>query len=294
MMRLAGIVVPVVTPLREHGVDEDATARLVDSLIRAGIHGLFVAGTTGEGPLLNVEERRTLLRAVRRETKGRVPVLAGIGAASTEETRRLSQWAADDGADVVVAMTPYFFAFRQSELQAHLEAVIRSSKLPVALYEIPQRTGNRLAVETVRGLMHHERLISVKDSSGDMGHFLRLLQTVRTDVTVLIGDDALILPAMAAGAAGAVSGLANVCPSVLVGLYNAMSSGNLSLARQLQRQVITGQDALSVESSIPAALKAALAAQGIAVGDPKPPLAPLSAEATERFCRALTKAGLLP
>lgn len=220
-------------------------------------------------------------------------MLAGVGAVSTDETRKLCDWAVEDGADGVVVMTPYFFAFSQTELQAHLEAILDHSALPVALYDIPQRTTNRLATETVAALMSHERLVSIKDSSGNMGHFLRLLRVARPDVTVLMGDDALILPAMAAGAHGAVSGLANVCPEVFVRLYAAIRGEDWPLARRLQAQVIAGQDAIMAESSIPASLKAVLAARGIAVGDPKPPMAPLSADARERVVRALREAGLL-
>jgi 4-hydroxy-tetrahydrodipicolinate synthase len=294
VMRVEGIVVPLITPLTRAGVNEEALVALIESLLRAGVHGLFVGGTTSEGPLLTIEERRTALRAARRAAGGRVPVLAAVGAVSTDETLRLCGWAADDGADGLVALTPYFFAFSQGELRAHLEAVLRHSPVPVALYDIPQRTGNRLAPETVAALMPDERLVSIKDSSGNMGHFLRLLRVARPDVTVLMGDDALILPAMAAGAHGAVSGLANVCPEIFVRLYRAIGDGDWPLARRLQAQVIEGQDAILAESSIPASLKAVLVAQGIAAGEPKPPMAPLLPEARERVVQALRRAGLLP
>jgi len=242
---------------------------------------------------LSPEERRTLLRAVRREAAGRIPVLAGVAAVSTDQARMFVEWAAEDGADVVVVMTPYFYHYEQSELRTHLETILEGSPLPVALYEIPSRTGNRLRIETVRALMPHERLVAFKDSSGDMGYFLRLLQVARQGVPVLMGDDALVLPAMAAGAAGGVCGLANVCPAVTVNLYNAIRAGNLSLAQRLQQQVIVGQNAILATSSIPAALKAALIARGIRAGIPKPPLVPLSAEASEQCCAALRAAGLL-
>jgi len=292
-MRLEGIVVPLITPLTERGVNEDAIAILVGTLLRAGVHGLFVGGTTGEGPLLSIEERRAALRATRRAAGARVPLVAAVGAISTDETRKLCDCAAEDGADGVVVMPPSFFAFNQSELRSHLEAILDYSALPVALYDIPARTGNRLTIETVAALMPHTRLVSIKDSSGNMGHFLRLLRVARPDVTVLMGDDALILPSITAGAHGAVSGLANVCPEVLVNLYGAIRDGNLAVARRLQMQVITGQDAILAESSIPASLKAALAARGLSAGDPKPPMAPLSPEARQRLVAALRRAGLL-
>lgn len=293
MMRLEGIVVALITPLTGHGVDEDTMAALVDWLVRSGVHGLFVGGTTGEGPSLNTTERRAALRAARQGAGGRVPVAAGVGAISTDETRRLCDWAADDGADAVVVMTPYFYVFRQSDLRVHLETILRHSPLPVALYDIPQRTGNPLAVETVGALMQHERVISIKDSSGDMGHFLRLLRVARPDVTVLIGDDALILPAMAAGGHGVVSGLANVCPEVFIRLHAAIRNGDWPRARALQHQVIEGQDAILAEGSIPASLKAALAARGFAAGDPKPPMVALDPQARDRVIRALESVALL-
>ncbi len=206
-MRLEGIVVPIVTPISSTGIDEEAAAELTEGLIRGGIHGLFVGGTTGEGPLLSVDERRALLRVVRRQAAGRVPVLASIAAISIDQGRTLSAMAAEDGADIAVIMTPHFYHYEQSELRTYFETLLRESALPVALYELPARTGNRLSIATVRVLTAHPRLVAFKDSSGDMGYFLRLLKAVRPDVPVLMGDDALILPAMAAGAAGGVCGL---------------------------------------------------------------------------------------
>jgi len=292
-MRLEGIVVPIVTPINSTGIDEEAAAELTEGLIRSGIHGIFVGGTTGEGPLLSVDERRALLRVVRRQAAGRVPVLASIAAVSIDQGRSLSVMAAEDGADIAVMMTPHFYHYEQSELRTYLETLLRESALPVALYELPARTGNRLSIATVRALMAQPRLVAFKDSSGDMGYFLRLLKAARPDVPVLMGDDALILPAMAAGAAGGVCGLANVCPEVMVDLYRAMRSGDLALAQRLQQQVIAGQDAILAATSIPAALKAALIAKGIRAGIPKSPLAPLSPDAANQCCAALRAAGLL-
>lgn len=290
-MRVQGVIVPLVTPLGGQGIDKRASEVLVRFLVGAGVNGLFVSGTTGEGPLLSAEERKHLLAAVRHAAGADTTVLFGVGAPSTAECLELCDLAADGGADGVVAMPPYFYGVTQAEIVEHLSAIAGHSKLPVVLYDIPQRTGNRMSLDTLARLMEHENIVCIKDSSADMGHFQRVLARVRSDVTVLMGDDALILPAVAAGGHGAVSGLANVIPEAVVGLYDSSARGDLSGAQTLQQKIIKAQTAIMSEVSIIAALKAVLCERGINVGDPKPPLFGVSAEGRKRLCDAFTHAG---
>lgn len=290
-MRVQGVVVPLVTPWRDQGIDKGASKALVEFLTGAGVNGLFVSGTTGEGPLLSDDERKNLLATVRSVTGFETVVLFGVGAPSTAECLELCDLAADEGADCVVAMPPYFYGVTQEEIVVHLATIAQHSKVPVVLYDIPQRTGNRMSLDTVSRLMEYESIVCIKDSSADMAHFQRVLATVRPDVTVLMGDDALIFPAVAAGGHGAVSGLANVIPEGIVALYDASVKGDIQGARVLQQKVIEAQKAIMSEVSIIASLKAALCERGIDVGDPKPPLFAVSTEGRKRLVDAFDKAG---
>ena len=290
-MHVQGVVVPLVTPWGKHGIDKAACEALVKFLAGAGVKGLFVAGTTGEGPLLSNRERKDVLDAVRSASGTDITVLFGVGAPSTAESLELCDMAAEGGADGVVAMPPYFYGVSQEEIVGHLEAIAAHSKVPVVLYDIPQRTGNRMSLDTIGQLMKHESIVCIKDSSGDMVHFQRMLAVVRPDVTVLMGDDALIFPAVAAGGHGAVSGLANVIPEAIVSLYDRSSRGDLVGARLLQQRIIKAQRAILSEISIIASLKALLRARGIDVGVPKPPLDAVPSEGSRRLVDAFHEAG---
>ena len=291
-MRLEGIVVPVITPYVEGRIDQDSTVKLVEYLLHARVHGLFVASTTGEGLFLDDVERRELMRIVKRIAKGKVPILFSVAAVSTAESCRLSDLGEEEGADAVVITPPYYYRFTQEEILAHLSSVTNHGDLPVVLYNIPQRTGNQLDIKTIAALMKDHRVVCIKDSSGDIAYLQKVLSVVRPDVSVLVGDDALILPAIIAGAHGAVSGLANIIPNLMVDLYQAAQQGNIASARALQQQVIKAQSAILTESSMVAALKAASAIRGLPVGDPITPSAPLAEEARQRLAQSLKLAGV--
>lgn len=221
-MKLSGIIVPTLTPMDARGerLNLDAVAPTVEFLISRGVHALFVNGTTGEGPLLSIKERKEHLEEVLAAASRRIPVAVQVGSLTTRESIELAVHAAESGADAVACMTPYFFAYSERELKRYFLDIARAiSETPVYLYTIPSRTGNTVSPALVQRLAQEANIIGIKDSTGDM---VRLLQYLAIpNFIVLPGADLLALPGLQAGAAGVVSGPAGIFPEPYVAMWNA-------------------------------------------------------------------------
>lgn len=203
MAELKGIVVPIVTPMDEdESINTDELRRQVDRQIEAGIHGIFPFGTNGEGYILNFDEKKLVLQTVIDQVAGRVPVYAGTGCISTKETIEQCKMAMDCGADVLSVITPSFAKASQHELIVHYETVAKAvPEAPIVLYNIPARTGNALAPETVAELAQIDNIVGAKDSSGDWTNLSAYIELTKDmDFAVLSGNDSLILKALQAGA----------------------------------------------------------------------------------------------
>lgn len=240
MAELKGIVVPIVTPMNEdESINTDELRRQVDRQIEAGIHGIFPFGTNGEGYILNFDEKKLVLQTVIDQVAGRVPVYAGTGCISTKETIEQCKMAMDCGADVLSVITPSFAKASQHELIVHYETVAKAvPEAPIVLYNIPARTGNALAPETVAELAKIDNIVGAKDSSGDWTNLSAYIELTKDmDFAVLSGNDSLILKALQAGAKGAIAGCANVYPKNMVGIYENFKKGDLEAAQKCQDAV---------------------------------------------------------
>lgn len=237
---ITGIIPPLVTPLRDTDtIDRDGTARLVEHVISGGVHGVFVLGTTGEGPSLSRRLQCAFVELVCARVQGRVPVFVGITDPSFAESVQLAQTAAGAGADYAVLSTPYYFPLGQEELRAYVERVVPQCPLPVVLYNIPAMTKVAFAVETVEALAQDRRILGIKDSGGDLAYFASLLntKTVRRDWSVLMGPEHLLVDALRLGGDGGVAGGANVCPALFVQLYEAHRIGDETRLRARKTEV---------------------------------------------------------
>lgn len=221
--RFAGIIPPVISPLTpEEGVDRPAVKRFVDFLIAGGVHGLFILGSMGEGPYLRPSVRRELAEATVEAAAGRVPVLAGVLEASTtrvvEEVRRL----AVPGIAAYVVTTPYYYGgFSTGELREHFCRVAEATDLPILAYNIPQNTHVLMKAELMLQLSDLPQVIGVKDSSGDWFEIQLLLRQRSLSFRVFQGNQIYAGVSLLAGADGLVPGHANVCPDLLVSMYDA-------------------------------------------------------------------------
>lgn len=241
---LRGIVPPLVTPLvAQDELDQAGLQRLVKHVLAGGVHGLFILGTTGEAPSLSYRLRRELIEQVCRLVDGRVPVLVGITDTAFTESVALAKVAAEAGAAAVVLATPYYFPAGQTELIGYVEHIAAELPLPLVLYNMPSLTKVWFEIETLKQLAPIERIIGIKDSSGDLAYFARLmeLKALRPDWSVMIGPEALLGDAMRCGGDGGVSGGANIAPRLFVDLYEALAGGDQDASSALQQQVLTLQ-----------------------------------------------------
>jgi 4-hydroxy-tetrahydrodipicolinate synthase len=241
MTTLTGIVPPLITPLKERDtLDVAGLERLVERLITHGVSGLFILGTTGEGPSLSYRLRRELIERTMKLAAGRVPVLVGITDTSFTESIEISKFAADKGVHSVVAATPYYFPAGQAELLEYLEDLVRELPLPLFLYNMPALTKVSFELDTIRAAQQWDKVIGIKDSSCDMIYFHKMLAVAkqRPDWAVFVGPEELTAEAVLLGAHGGVNGGANLHPRLYVDLYQAAAAQDLQRVRQLHAQVM--------------------------------------------------------
>lgn len=239
-VEIYGIVPPIITPMNEdESVNYEELRNQIDRLIDNGCHGIFVTGTNGESYILSEEEKLEILRVAVEHINGRVPVYSGTGCISTSKTIKLSLQAMQIGADVLSIITPSFAVASQEELYIHYETIAKAVDMPIVLYNIPARTGNSLATETVQRLAKIENIVGVKDSSGNFDNMLKYIEYTRDiqNFEVVSGNDSLILWNLYAGGAGGVSGCANVYPKTMSSIYDYFKAGELKKAREMQDSI---------------------------------------------------------
>ena len=231
----------MITPLSGRDMlDVAGTERLVEHLLRGGVHGLFILGTTGEAPSLSYRLRRNLISQVCRQVAGRVPVLVGVTDTAYIESVNLATFAAEAGAQAVVLSAPYYFPAGQQELREYIEDIVADLPLPVFLYNMPTHTKITFEPDTVRAALDMPNVVGLKDSSAQMIYFhkLRAICAQRPDFSLLVGPEELLGESVLFGAHGGVCGGANLFPKLYVELYEAALAGNLERVRALHAQVI--------------------------------------------------------
>ncbi|MFX1734024.1 4-hydroxy-tetrahydrodipicolinate synthase [Paraburkholderia sp. A1RI_3L] len=282
-----GIVPALITPMSENEeVDEAGLRTLVDRLIDAGVHGLFVLGTNGEFIALSEAEKLRVARIAVDQARSRVPVIAGTGAYATRDVIELNRKMEDVGVDAVSVITPYFNGATQQELFTHYERIARGTSLPVMLYTIPAKAGVTLNVDTVRRLAEIPNIRGIKDSGGDFDRLLQLINLRRDDFAVFTGTDSMILWTLIAGGDGAVAATTNAVPSVVMSIWNSFQSGDIDTARRAQESLRALRDAFAL-GTMPVVLKTAAAMLGMPAGPARSPAQPLDAAARERLAKAL-------
>ena len=293
LFHLRGVYVPLLTPFQSDGeLDPPALERLVDYVLAAGVHGLFLGGTTGEFPLLSTAERQRVAEVVVARAAGRVPVVVHAGAPSTREAIQLARHAQDIGASAVAVVAPYFFPLSDEALVAHYVAVAAAiPRLPMLLYNIPQRTGNELlphvAAEIVRRCPN---VVGIKDSSGNLSQTIEYF-TLRADFQVAQGADGLLVAGLAMGVEAAVSGNANVFPELAVAVFEAWWRGDQAAARTAQARFDAARRPL--RSGLDMSLfKGVLARRGVEVGDVRSPLRPATETEIQAAVAAIEAAGV--
>lgn len=267
---LRGIVPPLVTPLLPGGsLDAPAVGRIVDHVIRGGVAGVFILGTTGEGPCHSRRVQEDMIRATTASVAGRIPVLVGITACAVEDSRGLAGVAAEAGADAVVLAPPFYLPATGPDMRRHVEQVLEGLPLPLFLYNMPSLVKTPIAIDLLRWAVEQPGIVGFKDSGGDFGYFHKALQVTRErpGFTVFIGPEELVGDAVLFGAHGGVSGGAQVFPRLYVGLCEAAACGDLPRTRALndvvQRVSREVYGTSGYAASVIRGIKTALGARGI-------------------------------
>ena len=237
---LSGVIPPMITPLtKDQEIDLEGLSRLVNHLLDGGVSGIFVLGSSGEGPWLTATKQAQLISATKELAGGRVPVLAGALETSTDRALETIIQHANAGADVAVITSPYYFGVSASEQIQHIETLVSQSPIPVMLYNIPPTTHNPIAPDTVKAVANLSNLVGIKDSAGDWENFQVLLQirNQRPDFVVFQGAEKLAAKSVLAGANGIVPGLGNLVPHMFVQIVQHAQAGEEGAALGLQEQI---------------------------------------------------------
>lgn len=234
---LRGIIPPMVTPLSaDDELDRESLEKLIEHMIHGGVHGLFVCGTTGEGPSLGYDLRRELIRTTCQQAKERIPVLVGILDTSKTEMLSMARFAADAGADALVLAPPYYAPLGQPDLIHCVTTFARETPLPLYLYNLPDPRHVRYTLPTLKACGEIPGVIGFKDSSGNFEYLRQALDIFRdrNDFPIFVGPENLLSASLAAGAHGGISGGANAFPQVYVALYDALVAGRTEDVSRLQ------------------------------------------------------------
>lgn len=267
---LAGIIPPLVTPLTtDQQLDQPGLELLIERVLAGGVHGLFILGTTGEGPSLSHKMRQDVVKTTCRCVKARKPVLVSVSDTSFDEAVALARQSAECGATAVVIAPPYYSPPSQSELWRWFRRFSETVPLPFYIYNLPGITKVSLGEEVVRRCMDLRNFRGLKDSSGDLLYFKRMQRVLSESGrhSLFIGPEELLLESLLAGGNGGVSGGANVWPSLYVDIYNKARAGDWEAARKTQVRVMDiSQRVYSIGgygATVTKALKSTLSILGI-------------------------------
>jgi 4-hydroxy-tetrahydrodipicolinate synthase len=269
--RFAGVMVPLVTPFDEQGSYADgAMDRLLDYVIGAGVHGVLVMGSTGEFSEMNATTRKDILAHAIAHVRGRVPVLAGIGANSTRETVELGHHAQSVGAAAALVVNPYYTPMSRDKLYGFYRDVAASVTLPVFIYNFPGMTGQDLEPNLVKDLAFTcENIVGIKDTVEAPGHTRQIIQEVhaeRPDFMIFSGYDDQLLNALMLGGHGGFPATANFAPEVACGLFRAFHEGDYPATIALHRRIAALVAIYGVDTPSYSAIKAAMRLRGLDIG----------------------------
>mgnify|MGYP000622074405 FL=1 len=236
-----GIIPPMVTPLEDWDtLDNQGIEKLINHILKGGVHGLFVLGTTGEAPSLSHQLRKEVIKRTLDQVGTKVPVLVGITDTSFIETINIAEFAAEAGASAVVLAPPYYFPAGQFELIEYIEHLEQRLPLPLFLYNMPSHTKMIFEPETVKKASELPGVIGLKDSSGNMVYFHQLQQLFRDqdDFKLFVGPEELLGETLVLGGHGGVCGGANLIPELYVSMYETSKGGDLKKMGELHERIM--------------------------------------------------------
>lgn len=292
-MEIKGLFTAIVTPFdRKGNLDEEGLKRNIDFQIENGVNGVVPVGTTGESATLNEDEHKRVIEISVEHVNGRCLVIAGTGSNNTTEAIEYTRHAKESGADVALLITPYYNKPTQEGIYQHYKKIAETVDIPMILYTVPGRTMVNIEPQTMERLSKIHNIIGLKDASGSLDQVTREIQLCGKDFILLSGDDSMNFPIISLGGKGAVSVVSNIAPGLLRESVWTALDGNLDKARELHYKLYPLFKVLFIETN-PAPVKAAMEMLGLAAGEPRLPLVPVSSESREKIRKVLADMGLL-
>lgn len=283
---IKGSIVAIVTPFKNGKVDEKALGNLIEWHIAQGTAAIVPCGTTGESATLDYDEHYRVIEFTIEVVNKRVPVIAGTGANSTDETIMITEKARKYGADAVLLVTPYYNKPTQEGLYRHYKAVAETVDIPVVLYNVPGRTGVNMLPGTVARLAEVKNIVAIKEATGDMKQVSEIIRLCGDRITVISGDDFTTLPLLALGGKGVISVSANVAPKDVSEMCACWEKGLYEEARKIHYRLEPLNQAMFIETN-PIPVKTALAMMGKIQEEFRLPLCEMSSANKEKLRKVL-------
>jgi 4-hydroxy-tetrahydrodipicolinate synthase len=287
-----GSIPALITPFRDGKVDDVALVDLVNWHVDEGSRGIVAVGTTGETPTLSHEEHEHCIEVIVKTANGRIPVIAGAGSNNTDESVRLMQFAARVGADAALVVTPYYNKPNQRGLYHHFKTLHDAVALPILIYNIPGRSVIDMTPATMGELAKLERIIGVKDATGDVTRVSDTRITCGRNFIQLSGEDASAIGFNAHGGIGCISVVANIAPRLCARMQEATLAGDYAGALDIQDLLMPLHRAAFAEPN-PAPTKYALSLMGKCTPEVRSPMVEVEEATRERVLAAMRHAGLL-
>lgn len=292
MTNFSGSITALVTPFQDGAIDEDAYQTLINRQIEAGTHGVVPGGTTGESATLSHAEHKRLIELCVEAAAGRVPVIAGAGSNATDESKELAKFAEDAGADALLTVTGYYNKPSQAGLIAHFTALHDATRLPIVLYNVPGRTVANLSVETIGALSQLERIVALKDATGDLARVALQRLASGENFIQLSGEDITAVGFNAMGGKGCIGVTANVAPALCAEMQAASLSGDQARAVALQDTLAPLHEVIFSDTS-PGPVKYAMSLMGLCTDDVRLPLVTPPESVKERVREVLESLSLI-
>ncbi len=288
-----GAATALVTPFDANGaVDYKAFAELIDFQIAGGIDSLVICGTTGEGSTLTDEEHRECIRFSVEHIAGRVPVIAGTGSNDTDYANSLSKYACEVGADALLLVTPYYNkATPKGLIRSFLDTAEKTDK-PIILYNVPSRTGVNITMPVYRELAKHERIVAVKEASGNMSQIAEIAAELSDDLAIYSGNDDQIVPILSLGGQGVISVLSNILPKETHDICQKFFDGDAAGSRELQLKYLELINNLFIEVN-PIPVKTACGMMNLCSDLMRLPLCEMDDANKAKPAASMAKAGLI-
>ena len=274
--RLRGVFTPNLVPIDSRGeINENELRRYVDWLIERGVHGLYPNGSTGEFTRFTVEERRRIATIIVDQVNGRVPILAGAAEANVRETLAACEFYAGLGIRAVAIVAPFYYKLSPASVYAYFREIGRNTPIDVTLYNIPM-FASPIDVPTLQKLSEEfERIIAIKDSSGDLSHMIRMIQAVRPnrpDFSFLTGWDSALMPMLLVGCDGGTNASSGVVPEVTRKLYDLTMARKIEEAQLVQYDLVKIFDTMIYQAEFPEGFRAAVDLRGFHMGRGRQPM----------------------